>query len=335
MALTVKETVLRQALITGGAGFIGSHLAEALVARGDRVHVIDDLSTGRIANLDGLKGRPSFSYTIGDITNEPLLAELVDRADEVYHLAAAVGVRLVVDSPVHTIETNIYPTELLLRLANKKSKKVLVVSSSEVYGKLATDCLCEDDDMLLGPTPKGRWAYACSKAVDEFLAVSYHRQHGLPVVVVRLFTVVGPRQVGHYGMVVPRFVEQALAGGPIVVYDDGEQVRCFAHVGDVVEGMIGLMRSDEAVGGVFNLGSDDAVTIRRLAEMVRDLVDPSIPIKHIPYADAYGPGFEDIRTRVPDLTKIRNTIRYEPKRRLETILKELIDSGRRSDSGGS
>jgi nucleoside-diphosphate-sugar epimerase len=327
-SVCVKEMWLPKSLVTGGAGFIGSHLAEALVASGRRVHVIDDLSTGSLDNLEHVKDDPALSCTIADITNPSVLAEHVEWADEVYHLAAAVGVRLVVEDPVRTIETNIYPTEMLLRLANQSGKRVFLASTSEVYGKSDKQPLSEDDDMVLGPTTKGRWSYACSKAVDEFLAISYHRQHGLPVVVARLFNVVGPRQVGRYGMVVPRFVEQALAGGPIVVYDDGRQVRCFAHVSDVVGGIMGLMASEAALGGVFNLGSDRPVTIRELAELVRDQVDPPIEIKHIPYAQAYKEGFEDIRTRVPDLSKIRAAIGYEPKVTLEQILQDLTDRAR-------
>jgi UDP-glucose 4-epimerase len=326
---------VRNVLVTGGAGFIGSHLAEALVARGDRVHVIDDLSTGRMENLAGVQGHPAFSYTIDNITNESLLAQLVDQADEIYHLAAAVGVRLVVEDPVRTIETNIYPTELLLRLANRHApkKRLFLASTSEVYGKIKKERLSENDDMLLGPTTKGRWAYACSKAVDEFLAISYHREHGLPVVVARFFNVVGPRQVGHYGKVVPRFVEQAIAGGPIIVYDDGLQVRCFAHVADVIAGVLALSQSPAALGQVFNLGSDQPVTIRGLAEMVRDLVDPKLQIKHIPYSEAYREGFEDIRARVPNLTKIRKAVGYEPRHSLEQILKELIAMKRQAAAG--
>jgi len=324
-----------QCLVTGGAGFIGSHLAEALVARGDRVHVIDDLSTGSIANLDALKDHPHFSYTIDDIAKPPVMAELVDRSDEVYHLAAAVGVRLVVDDPVHTIETNIYPTELLLRLVNKKGKRLLLASTSEVYGKNHKQRLSESDDMVLGPTTKGRWSYACSKAVDEFLALSYHRQNGLPVVITRLFNVVGPRQVGRYGMVVPRFIDQALAGEPITVYDDGNQIRCFAHVSDVVDALIKLMRTPGAAGQVFNVGSDKPVTIQGLAELVRDLAGGGVEVGHIAYADAYEAGFEDIRTRVPDLTKIREAIGYAPRHDLETILKDLIALKREQPSGAA
>ena len=312
------------ALITGGAGFIGSHLAEALLARGRRVHVIDNLSTGSMGNIDPLRDHPNFGYTVGDAGDRALMAEWVDRADEIYHLAAAVGVKLVVTQPVETIETNIHPTELLLDLANTKKKKVFLASTSEVYGKNDRMPLSEDSDMLLGPTTKGRWAYACSKAIDEFLALSYHRQHGLPVVIGRFFNVVGPRQVGHYGMVVPRFVDQALAGGPIQVYDDGQMVRCFAHVRDVIAGVLGLMACADAEGQVFNIGSDEALTIEALAQAVRQRVDPAIAIVHVPYSQAYTEGFEDIRRRVPDLRKVQGLIGYACRHRLDEILDELI-----------
>jgi len=311
-------------LITGGAGFIGSHLAEHLLAAGQRVLVIDDLSTGRFDNIAPLKGRERFEYYIDTIANEALLAELVDRADWVFHLAAAVGVMLIVERPVSSIETNIHGTELVLKMAAKKMKRVLITSSSEVYGKGAKVPFSEEDDCVLGPTTKARWSYACGKAIDEFLALAYHRERALPVTVVRLFNTVGPRQVGRYGMVVPRFVRQALQGGPITVFGDGQQTRCFCHVRDVVEALLALMRTDRALGQVFNVGSDEEVTISDLAERVRGLIGGDIEIVHVPYSEAYETGFEDLRRRTPDLTKIRNLIGFEPSMGLDEILDHMV-----------
>ncbi|MBM4080460.1 MAG: NAD-dependent epimerase/dehydratase family protein [Planctomycetes bacterium] len=312
-------------LITGGAGFIGSHLAEALLARGDEVYVIDDLSTGSIGNLDAVRANPRLHVTVDSITNEALLAECVDRCDVVYHLAAAVGVKLIVQSPVRTIETNIYGTELVLKHASKKGKKVILASTSEVYGKGSRQRLREDDDLLFGSTSKARWSYGCSKAIDEFLCLSYWREKGLPVVIVRLFNTIGPRQVGHYGMVAPRFVKQALSGGPITVYGDGKQVRCFTYVGDVVAAMIRLTREKKAVGEVFNVGSEQPVTIGQLAQRVRAMVNPKAKVVYVPYEDAYGPGFEDIRTRVPDVSKLRKLIGFRPSLSLDDILRKIAE----------
>jgi UDP-glucose 4-epimerase len=320
-------------LVTGGAGFIGSHLVEALLRHGCRVLVLDDLSTGSIANLEKVRNHPNLEIAIDSIHNATRLADCVGRADEVYHLAAVVGVRLVLEEPERTVATHIAPTERLLQLASAGHKPLFLASTSEVYGKNPNLPLSEEDDLLLGPTSKGRWIYACSKALDEYLALSYYKRTGLPVVVGRLFNVVGPRQVGHYGMVLPRFVDQALAGGPLVVYDDGLQVRCFCHVADVVRGVLGLMGCPAAMGQVFNLGSDEAVTIRELAERVAALVDPRVAIKHIPYAEAYAPGFEDIRSRVPDLTRIRGLIDYRPHHQLDDILREVIDWRREQRRG--
>jgi UDP-glucose 4-epimerase len=321
---------MRTSLVTGGAGFIGSHLVEALLAAGRRVIVIDDLSTGSSTNIQKVQNHPHLRIVIDSVANESRLAELVREADEVYHLAAVVGVRLVLDDPVRTVATNVDPTERLLRLCASSSnsglsmpKPFFLASTSEVYGKNPKSPLAEDDDLVLGPTSKGRWIYACSKAMDEFLALSYVRS-GSPVIIGRFFNVVGPRQVGQFGMVLPRFVDQALSGGPMVVYDDGRQVRCFAHVADIVRAVLELMACPAAVGRVFNLGSDEPVTIRGLAEKVGAVVDPDLRIEHIPYATAYAAGFEDIQCRIPDLTRIRETIDYRPRYRLDDIVREVV-----------
>jgi UDP-glucose 4-epimerase len=315
---------MRSTLVTGGAGFIGSHLVEALLASGQRVVVLDDLSTGQTANLQQVATHPHLEVVRDSIANEARLAELVAGVDEIYHLAAVVGVRLVLEAPALTVATNIGPTEVLLRLAAARQIPLFLASTSEVYGKNPKTPLSEEDDLVLGPTSRGRWIYAASKALDEYLALSYHRQSGLSVVVGRFFNVVGPRQVGRYGMVLPRFIDQALAGGPVVVYDDGQQVRCFAHVSDVVRGMRDLMALPAARGRVFNLGSDVPVTIRGLAERVVQLINPSAAIEHVPYSKAYAPGFEDIRYRVPDLGRIREAIGYAPRHSLDSIIQEII-----------
>ena len=317
---------MTSALITGGAGFIGSHLAERLLADGLDVHILDNLSTGAIANLDAVRDHACLHVHLGDIADESLLMELVDRADVVYHLAAAVGVRLIVENPVRTIETNIHGTELLLRLCAKKGKKVLIAYTSEVYGKGQAAAFREDNDLVFGPTTKSRWSYGCSKAIYEFLALAYHGSRSLPVVIARFFNTVGPRQVGHYGMVVPRFVRQALEGDPITVYGDGEQVRCFTHVADVVGAVATLMECDTAVGEIFNIGSDNAVTMNQLAEKVRALINPRVEIVHVPYEDAYAAGFEDIRFRVPDIGKIRKAIGFAPAHDLDAILRDVRDA---------
>jgi UDP-glucose 4-epimerase len=311
-------------LITGGAGFIGSHLAEALLRRHGEVYIIDDLSTGSIVNIEHLKGLPGFHYTIDTITNEPLLAELIDRCDIVYHLAAAVGVKLIVESPVRTIETNIHGTEVVLKHANKKKKKVLLASTSEVYGKADAVPFREDQDLVLGPTFKGRWSYACSKAIDEFLALAYWREKKLPVVIVRLFNTVGPRQTGRYGMVIPTFVQQALLGQPITVYGDGGQSRCFGYVADVVQAMMSLAESPDAVGQIYNIGSDQETTLNELAQLVQDMTNSCSEIVHIPYDVAYEEGFEDMRRRVPDISKIRALIGFAPTLDIRGILERVI-----------
>ena len=284
-------------LVTGGAGFIGSHLVESLLADGRRVVVLDDLSTGDAANLDAVRDHPGLRVVRDSIANEARLAELLEEADEVYHLAAVVGVRLVLEGPDRTVATNVGPTEVLLRRLAARPRPLFLASTSEVYGKTTKMPLSEEDDLVLGPTVRGRWIYACSKALDEYLALAHYRRSGLPVVVGRFFNVVGPRQIGRYGMVLPRFVDQALAGGPLVVHDDGRQVRCFAHVRDVVGAVRRLMAGPEAAGRVFNLGSDVPVTIRALAETVIRLVNPALEIEHVPYEQAVEPGFEDIRCR--------------------------------------
>jgi UDP-glucose 4-epimerase len=314
----------RTALVTGGAGFIGSHLVEVLLAAGKRVVVLDDLSTGTLANLDQVRTHPDLHLVIDSVANEARFGALADEADEVYHLAAVVGVRLVLEDPGRTVATNITPTEALLRRLEARTRPLFLASSSEVYGKNPKVPLSEDDDLILGPTTRGRWVYACSKALDEYLALAQHQRTGLPVVVGRFFNVVGPRQVGRYGMVLPRFLDQALTGGPLVVHDDGRQVRCFAHVTDVVDAVVGLMATPAAHGRVFNLGSDVPVSIRELAETVVRLVDPSLAIEHVPYERAFGSGFEDVRCRIPDLTRVRQTTGHRPRYGLEDVVREVL-----------
>jgi UDP-glucose 4-epimerase len=313
-----------RALITGGAGFIGSHLAEALLEHGDKVIVIDNLSTGSIDNIMHLKGRAGFEYFIESVDNEPFLAELIDRSDVVFHLAAAVGVKLIVEQPVYTIETNIHGTEVVLKHANKKKKLVVIASTSEVYGKSEDVPFREDSDLVMGPTPKHRWAYACSKAIDEFLALAYWKERKLPVIIVRFFNTVGPRQTGQYGMVIPNFVQQALAGKPITVFGEGTQSRSFTHVADVVGALIKLVNEPKAIGQVINLGNIQEITINQLAERVRALSGSKSPITLIPYDEAYESGFEDMPRRVPDLSKAEAMIGYKPKYSLEDILTQVI-----------
>jgi len=312
-------------LITGGAGFIGSHLAEAYLRRGDEVFVIDDLSTGTIENIAHLKENPKFHYTIESVHNQPVTAELVDQCDVVFHLAAAVGVKLIVESPVRTIETNVRGTEVVLALANKKQKRVLIASTSEVYGLSTAVPFREDGNLVMGATVKGRWSYACSKAIDEFLALAYWREKKLPTTIVRLFNTVGPRQTGRYGMVIPTFVKQALAGRPITVYGDGKQTRCFGFVGDVVDALIKLMDRKEAVGEVYNIGSSEEISILQLAEKVKKLTASDSEIVFVPYDEAYEEGFEDMPRRVPDTSKIRKLVDFEAKMSLEGILNKVID----------
>jgi UDP-glucose 4-epimerase len=315
-------------LITGGAGFIGSHLAHELLDRGHQVHILDDLSTGAIENIRHLKPRPKFDYTIDSAANVRLVAELVDDADGVYHLAAAVGVELVVDSPVRTIETNVHCTEIVLAQANKKKKPVFLASTSEVYGKNNAVPFREDADILLGPTMRGRWAYACSKALDEYLALAYWKERKLPVVIGRLFNTVGPRQTGRYGMVVPSFVRQALAEQPITVYGDGTQRRCFCHVGDVVRALAGLLERDDAHGEVFNIGNTEEITILELAKRVRSAAGSVSEIALVPYEQAYEEGFEDMRRRVPDTQKVQRLLGWAPTRGLPEILAGVVEHQR-------
>ncbi|MBA2603633.1 MAG: GDP-mannose 4,6-dehydratase [Acidobacteria bacterium] len=312
-------------LITGGAGFVGSHLAEALLERGDEVFVLDNLSTGSMDNIQHLKSHPRFHYTIDSVTNEPLLAEMIDRADTVVHLAAAVGVKLIVEAPVHTIETNVHGTEVVLRHANKKKKLVLIASTSEVYGKSTDVPFGEDADLVLGPTTKHRWAYACSKMIDEFLALAYWKERKLPVIIVRLFNTVGPRQTGQYGMVIPNFVRQALAGQPITVFGDGTQSRSFTYVGDVVRAMVALIDEPRAVGQVFNIGNRGEISINALAARIKELTGSSSDIVLVPYDQAYESGFEDMPRRVPDISKISSLVGYAPTVQLDEILTRVIE----------
>ena len=319
-------------LITGGAGFIGSHLAEAYLERGDEVSIIDDLSTGSIENIQHLKKHPRFDYTIESVRNAPVLAELVDRADVVIHLAAAVGVQLIVESPVRTIETNVRGTEVVLEVANKKKKTVLIASTSEVYGLSDRVPFREDGNLVLGSTSKGRWSYACSKAIDEFLALAYWREKRLPTIIVRLFNTVGPRQTGQYGMVVPRFVKQAIAGRPLTVFGDGKQTRCFCHVADVVGALIKLVDTPASVGEVFNIGSTEEVSILELAETVKRMASSSSEIVFVPYDEAYEEGFEDMPRRVPDTTKIDQLVGFQPTFKLDGIIRSVIEYQRGTTS---
>ncbi|MCX7407348.1 MAG: GDP-mannose 4,6-dehydratase [Planctomycetales bacterium] len=325
---------MARCLVTGGAGFIGSHLTERLLELGHDVVVLDNLSTGRAANLAHLDGHSRLTIRVGSITDPILLADVITGVDVIYHMAAAVGVKLVADDPVRTIETNIYPTEVLLRLAAQGKQRVFLASTSEVYGKNPKERWTEEDDLHFGPTSRPRWAYGCSKAIDEFLALAYYRKFGLKVAIGRFFNVVGPRQVGHYGMVIPRFVDQALSGGPVVVYDDGEQVRCFGHVREVVDAVIGLVETPAAHGSVFNIGSDEPVSIRGLAEEIIRRVDPQIRIEYLPYRDAYGDDFEDVRRRVPDVSKLATALGRKPSLKLGEILDDIIRWKRSQRDGG-
>lgn len=312
---------MTHALITGGAGFIGSHLSERLLSAGYHVTIIDDLSTGRLKNIQHLESHPNFRVAVEDIRNIHVMDRLVSECDVIFHLAAAVGVEKIISQPVQTIEINIGGTEVVLQTARRYRKKVLVASTSEVYGKGVRIPFTEDDDSLMGPTTRSRWSYAASKAIDEFLALAYHKEANLPVVIFRLFNTVGPRQTGQYGMVVPRFVQAALSGKPINVYGDGQQSRCFGNVHDVVEAIYSLSESPKAIGQVFNIGSQEEISILGLAERVKERAGSSSEIRFIPYDQAYETGFEDFRRRVPSTDKIRAAIEWEP----STLLNETID----------
>lgn len=322
-----------RALITGGCGFIGSHLAEALLAQGDTVTVVDDLSTGRFANIARLVDHPGFHFAIETITNETVMDRLISECDIIYHLAAAVGVELIVSDPVRVIETNIKGSEAVLRIGARYRKKVVLASTSEIYGKSEEVPFQEDADRVLGPTTHSRWSYSCSKAMDEFLALAYWKQQNLPVVIGRFFNTVGPRQTGRYGMVVPRFVQQALAGRPLSVYGDGQQTRCFCHVADVVRAVTALARAPQAVGEAFNIGSTEEVTIEHLAQRVVALTGSRSEVVHIPYAQAYEAGFEDMRRRVPAIDKIGRAIGWRPQASLDDILRDVIAYERQAAAG--
>lgn len=312
-------------LITGGAGFIGSHLAERLIAAGEEVFVIDNLWTGKLSNISGIQGEKRFHLVVDTILNEAVMNELVFKADQIYHLAAAVGVRNIMDHPVETLDINVKGTETVLRLANKFKKKVFIASTSEIYGKHVEHSLSEDDNRVMGSVKKRRWAYACSKTLDEFLGLAYHEEKKLPVVIGRLFNTVGPRQTGRYGMVLPTFVQSALLGRPITVYGDGNQTRSFTHVKDVLNAVTGLMSEPRAEGDIFNIGSDKEVTINDLAQRVKDLTQSESEIEHIPYEKAYGPGFEDMERRCPNISRIGDLIGFKPTYDLDTIITSVIE----------
>ena len=314
-----------RALITGGAGFIGSHLAEELLRRGEMVNVIDNLSTGRLENVEHLMSSPRFNITVETILNETVMDRLVSECDIIYHLAAGVGVELIVTKPVETIQTNILGTDMVLKLANRYLKKVLITSTSEIYGKSENVPFKEHDDRVLGSTTKSRWSYSSSKAIDEFLALAYHKERKLEVVIVRLFNTVGPRQTGRYGMVIPRFVVQALKGEPITVYNDGTMIRCFTYVTDVVDAVINLIHKSEAVGQIFNIGNTEAISIKELALKIKEKTKSDSEIVYVPYDEAYEHGFEDMAIRIPDLSKIKTIIGYQPSIDLEGILDRVIE----------
>lgn len=322
-------------LLTGGAGFVGSHLSELLLSQGHSVVVIDDLSTGSMENISHLKGAKGFSYHVDTVANRSLLGELVDSSDAVFHLAAAVGVKLIVESPVRTIETNVKLTEMVLEAANKKKRPVFIASTSEVYGKSTSIPFREDGDLVMGATSKGRWSYACSKALDEFLGIAYWKEKKLPVVVARLFNTVGPRQTGRYGMVLPTFVKQALSGRPITVYGDGTQRRCFTHVKDSVRAQAALLQKEVAYGGVFNIGSQQEISIGDLAKKVKDYTKSASSIKYIPYDEAYDDGFEDMPRRVPDLSRVKAMVGYSPKYSLDDIIRDVVAFERGAVANGA
>jgi len=316
-------------LITGGAGFIGSHLADRLLEHGEEVYVIDDLSSGTLKNVEHLQDKPKFHLVVDTVLHEAVMNELVFKCEHIYHMAAVVGVKQIMNRPVETLETNVKGTEMVLRLANRHKKKVLIASTSEVYGKVmdGDNCslLTENTDRLMGSTSKRRWAYACSKALDEFLALAYYEEKKLPVVIARLFNTVGPRQTGQYGMVVPNFVQKALIGKPMVVHGDGSQSRTFIHISDVVDALMGLMAEPSALGQVVNVGSTEEVTIKELALLVREMSGSESDIEYIAYDKAYGPGFEDMKRRCPDITRVKELIGFQPKVNLRGIIQSVID----------
>lgn len=314
-----------KALVTGGAGFIGSHLCERLLADGSEAAVIDDLSTGRSSNIEGIMDDPGFTFVEASVRNAEALEPLVKKCDVIFHLAAAVGVQLIVDRPVHTIETNIHGTEVVLDAANKYKRKVLLASTSEVYGKSEDVPFGEDDDMLLGSTKFSRWSYACSKAIDEFLGFAYHDEYGLEVIVARLFNTIGPRQVGRYGMVVPRFIQRALNNEPLMIYGTGQQSRCFGYVGDVVDGLVGLMNRGNAGGRVYNIGSDEEITIEALADKIIAKTESKSEKQFISYEQAYGRAFDDMERRVPSLARMKEATGFQPKTNLDETLEIIID----------
>ncbi len=315
-------------LITGGAGFIGSHLSERLLKAGQEITVVDNLSTGSLTNIEAFLKEAEFDFVEGDIRDSGLIERLIERCDEIIHLAAAVGVKLIAEAPVHTIETNIGGTEVVLDSANKFGKKILIASSSEVYGKSEAVPFREDDDIVLGSTTFSRWSYACSKAIDEFLGLAFYHQYGLGVVIARFFNTIGPRQTGQYGMVVPRFVQRALRNEPVPVYGSGEQSRCFCYVGDVVEAIVGLMSCEEAAGKVYNIGSTEEISIDGLADKIIEMTGSRSIKEFVPYEAAYGRAIDDMMRRVPNLERIRKTIGWEPRTSLEEALNLIIESER-------
>jgi UDP-glucose 4-epimerase len=323
-----------KALITGGAGFIGSHLAERLLKDGEEVAVLDNLSTGSLKNIEALQNKPKFDFVEGDVRNEGLIGPLVERSEVVFHLAAAVGVKLIADQPVHTIETNISGTEVVLEAANRFGRKVLIASSSEVYGKNEAVPFSEDDDIVLGSTSVSRWSYACSKAIDEFLGLAFHQQYGLGIIIGRFFNTIGPRQTGQYGMVVPRFVQRALKNEPVSIYGTGRQSRCFCYVDDVVEAVIGLMNCKEAAGKIYNIGSAEEITIEGLADKIIAMTESKSKKEFVPYEKAYGRPIEDMMRRVPNLERIKKAIGWEPKTSLSETLQVIIESFKKTRQQG-
>jgi UDP-glucose 4-epimerase len=324
----VNEKGKSEVLITGGAGFIGSHLADALLARGHRVIALDNLSTGRHENIEHLLGRTDFEFVLGSILNVDLVDHLVSRADVVFHLAAAVGVNLIVEKPLESLATNIRGSEIVFEKAHKYGTRILVTSTSEIYGKNTSDRLKEDDDRILGSPLKSRWSYSEAKAIDEILAYTYWKEKGLETVIVRLFNTVGPRQTGHYGMVIPRFVNQAVRGEPLTVYGDGTQTRCFCFVGDVVEGLIRLVDEPEAYGKVFNLGGQQEISIEELAHKIIELSGSQSKIRFVSYEEAYEEGFEDMQRRVPDITRVSNLVGFDPGVTLDEIIQKVVAAQR-------